>query len=730
MEQITLHTKNTTYQIGINEKGFLLHLYYGPRTEGDMSNLMTYMFRCGHGNPYDYGTDRNFSCDFSPQEYSCYGSGDYRNHAFRVRSADGTAGADLRYKSHRFVEGKYTIPGLPASYGDAQTCEIILADPRLDLEVVLKYGVFFEQDIITRSVEVRNNGVDALYLNKVMSASFDFVTGQYDLIHFYGRHFNEMNFERTFVGHEVISIGSRRGVSGHQHNPFAILCDRDAGEEYGSCYGMSLMFSGNYVIQAEQDQYSQTRFQAGISDEMLDYRLLGGEKFYAPEVIMTYSAEGFGKLSRNYHRFIRNNVCRGKYQHTRRPILVNNWEATYFDFTGEKLLEITAEAVKLGIEMFVLDDGWFGNRGCLDGAPVDGNIGDDRGLGDWFVNEEKMGGSIKNIVDKVNEMGLKFGLWIEPEMVNENSQLYKAHPDWALQIPGKPPVLGRSQLVLDFTRDEVVDNIFEQITKVVDSANIEYIKMDMNRSICEAYSAAAGHQNFGEITYKYVLGVYKFLDKLIARYPDMLIEGCSSGGARYDTGMMYYTPQIWTSDNSDAIERLNIQCSASYGYPVSVVGSHVSAVPNHQNGRITDIDTRGVVAMSGNFGYELDLTKLTDEEKEKVKEQIVRFKKDWDIIHNGDYYRVTPGGENREYVAWNMVSADKKQALLNLVTTNTHGNPLVIYGKCKGLDPNTMYVCQETGEVFSGTALMHIGMPLPIIFAEYVAFQYHFTAVE
>lgn len=729
MELITLHTKNTTYQIAANEKGFLLHLYYGPRTEGDMRNLLTSMFRCGHGNPYDYGTDRTFSCDFSPQEYSCYGSGDYRNHAFRIRDDRGVAGADLRYQSHRWVDGKYSLPGLPASYGDARTCEITLADPRLDLEVVLKYGVFYEEDIITRSVEVRNNGVSPLYLNKVMSASFDFVTGQYDLIHFYGRHFNEMNFERTFVGHEAIAIGSRRGVSGHQHNPFAILCDRDAGEEHGSCYGMSLMFSGNYVIQAEQDQYSQTRFQAGISDEMLDYKLGQGERFYAPEVILTYSAEGFGKLSRNYHRFIRNNVCRGKYQHIRRPILVNNWEATYFDFTGEKLLEISAEAAKLGIEMFVLDDGWFGNRGCLE-APSPDSIGDDRGLGDWFVNEEKMGGPIKNIVDKVNAMGLKFGLWIEPEMVNENSRLFKAHPDWALQIPGKGPVLGRSQLVLDFTRKEVVDNIFEQITKVVDTANIEYIKMDMNRSICEAYSAAAGHQNFGEITFKYVLGVYSFLERLIERYPDMLIEGCSSGGARYDAGMMYYTPQIWTSDNSDAIERLNIQCSASYCYPVSVVGSHVSAVPNHQNGRITDIDTRGVVASSGNFGYELDLTKLSEDDKEKIKAQIVRFKKDWDILHNGDYYRITTGGENQEYVAWNMVSADKKQALLNLVTTNTHGNPLVIYSKCKGLDPNTMYLCQETGVTFSGTELMHIGMPIPIVYAEYVAFQYHFTAQE
>lgn len=721
MQLITLNTKNTTYQMAVNEKGFLLHIYYGPSAKADMRNLLTYSFRGGHGTPYDYKENPVFSCDFSPQEYSCQGSGDYRNHAFRMHKPDGTAGCDLRYREHCFQDRKYRIPSLPASYGEegVQTCKIVLEDTFAGIEVILKYGIFYEEDVITRSVEVHNTGRTDIYLNKVMSASLDFLTGDFDLIHFYGRHNNEMNPERTKIGHEAIAIGSRRGVSSHQHNPFCILAGCDTGEDQGPCYGMSFMYSGNFKLEAEQDQYSQTRIQMGISDEMFDYCLRVEEIFYAPEVIMAYSDNGLAPLSHIYHRFIREHVCRGKYKNIRRPILVNNWEATYFHFTGEKLIEIAREAKNLGIEMFVLDDGWFGARDW-----------DDKGLGDWVVNEEKMGGNLASVVEQINQLGLKFGLWIEPEMVNENSDLYRRHPDWALQIPGKKPVLGRTQLVLDFTRKEVRDAIFDQIVKVIDSANIEYIKMDMNRSLCDVCSRGAEYQNFGELIYKYVLGVYEFIERLENRYPEMLIEGCSSGGARFDAGMMYYTPQIWASDNTDAIERLNVQYGASFGYPVSVVGSHISAVPNHQNGRITDINTRAVVAMSGNFGYELDLTKLEEEDKSKIKEQINAFKKDWNLIHNGTYYRVTGCRERNEYVAWNMVSEDRKEALLNVVTTNTHGNRLVPYVKCKGLNKNKMYFCEETGNSYAGAVLTAIGIPLPEISGEYKAFQFHFYQKE
>lgn len=719
MQLITLNTKNTSYQMGVNEKGFLFHLYYGPRMDCDASQLLTYYFRGANGVPYDYKGGNTFSCDFLPQEYSCCGGGDYRRHAFVVTGADGSSAVDLRYSGHSITEGKYSIPGLPAAYGGgAQTCAIVLEDKRVGVRVTLRYGVFYDENVICRAVEVENTGTNALHLNRVMSMSMDFLTGEYELVHFYGRHFHEMNPERTPVGHGCFAIGSRRGVSGHQHNPFAMLAESGAGEEHGAVYGMALMYSGNFTLEAQQDQYSQTRVQMGVSDERFDFLLDCGEHFFTPEVIMAFSDSGFGRLSHIFHRFIRNNVCREPYKLSRRPILVNNWEATYFDFTGEKLVEIAAEAAKLGIEMFVLDDGWFGERGP-----------DDRGLGDWYVNTGKLGGELKDTVDKINALGLKFGLWIEPEMVNENSTLYRAHPDWAMTIPGKPPVLGRSQLVLDFTRADVRTAIYDMICAVIDSANVEYIKMDMNRSICEAYSALAERQNFGELCYKYVLGVYDFIERLRTRYPDMLIEGCSSGGARFDAGMMYYTPQIWTSDNTDAIERLRIQYGASFGYPISVVGSHVSAVPNHQNGRITDIDTRAAVAMSGNFGYELDLTKLSDEDKDKIRRQIEAFKADWELIHNGLYYRVTDWPDKSGYMAWNSVSTDSAHALLTAVTTDSsgtdYGNPVVIYVRCKGLDAHARYVCRETGMTLSGSELMFIGIPLPAA-GEYTAFRFHF----
>ena len=527
-----------------------------------------------------------------------------------------------------------------------------------------------------------------------------------------------MSMEKTTVGHSCISIGSRRGVTGHQHNSFAILAEKGADEDHGACYGFSLMYSGNFLLEAEQDQYNQVRIQTGLSDERLDYLLDIQESFFAPEVILSFSADGFARLSHIYHSFIRNHVCRGPYKLKRRPILINNWEATYFNFTGDKLFEIASEAAALDIEMFVLDDGWFGHRGP-----------DDRGLGDWYVNKEKMGGELSEIVAKIHSLGMKFGLWIEPEMVNRNSDLYRAHPDWALQIPGKPPVLGRNQLVLDFTRKDVRKAIFEQIAAVIDSADIEYIKMDMNRSICEVYSACSEWQNYGEYCYKYVLGVYDFLSRLQERYPGMLIEGCSSGGARFDAGMMYYAPQIWLSDNTDAIERLRIQYGASFGYPVSVVGSHVSTVPNHQNGRITGIDTRAAVAMAGNFGYELDPTQLSAADKEKIKRQIAAFCADWEIIHNGRYYRVTDQSQNNPCAVWNMVSADQGQALLQIVTINStgtpFGNPIVYYARCKGLDAAGTYLCRENGLCYSGNELMFLGIPVPAAEEEYAAFRFH-----
>ncbi|MEY8331533.1 alpha-galactosidase [Lachnospiraceae bacterium 47-T17] len=706
--------------MGISDLGFLLHLYYGPRTECDMSYILQYYDRGYSGNPYDVGSDRTYSLDVLPQEYPCYGSGDFRSPAVNIRNGSGVFGIDLRYRSHRFIKGKYAIPGLPAVYAKedkAQTLEVVLKDAASLVEVTLKYGVLPELDVITRSAVIKNCGKETVYIGKAFSAVLDFVQGDFDLLHFYGRHAMERNLERTPLIHGSQRLGSRRGASSHQHNPFFILADKHTGEDAGDCYGMSLLYSGNFGFEVERDQYDQTRMQLGISDEMLDYSLAAEECFYTPEAALAYTANGLTALSHIYHRLIRYHVCRGKYKTARRPVVINNWEATYMKFDGKKLIDIAREAAELGVEMFVLDDGWFGKRDH-----------DDRALGDWYVNEEKLGGTLHDIVSQINEMGMKFGIWIEPEMVNEDSELYRKHPEWAYVIPGKKPVRCREQLVLDFSRKEVVDYIFEQIVKVLDSANIAYIKMDMNRSIHDVYTAVEGYQNYGRIMYEYVLGVYDFLERLICRYPDILIEGCCGGGGRFDAGMLYYTPQIWCSDDTDAIERIRIQHGTSFGYPISAVGSHVSASPNHQTGRETNIHTRSVVAMAGSFGYELDVNLLTPEEKEAVRQQIREYKKYWDLIHNGDYYRLHTPGEDAEMAAWNFVSKDKKEALLNVVSLTTHANPNVSYVQCRGLDPKRKYYCEADGRVYDGSALGHMGVQIPVVFEEYHAWQFYFTA--
>lgn len=719
MKLITLQTKNTTYQMGVNEMGFLLHLYYGPRAEGDMSFLLAPADRGFSGNPYEAGDDRTFSADHFPLEYPCYGSGDFRSPAFNVRDARGVFGVDLRFKDFVMKSGKYGIPGLPAVYADekeAYTAEIVLTDERLGLEVTLNYGVLPALDVITRSTVVCNRGGQAVYLDKVYSACVDFLNGDHQLLHFFGRHAMERSFERIPVIHGNQKFGSLRGMSSHQHNPFFILADADTTEEHGSCYGMAFVYSGNFSFEAEKDQFGQTRVQMGIPEEMFDYPLKPGEEFYSPEAVLVYTSEGLERLSHIYHELIRAHVCRGRYKDTARPVLVNNWEATCWDFDGDKIIDIARQAAKLGIELFVLDDGWFGKRDT-----------DHSGLGDWTVNEEKLGGPLSRISGAVNDMGMKFGLWIEPEMVNEDSSLYREHPDWAFAIPGKKPVRCRSQLVLDFSRKEVVDHIFNSIAKVIDSANVEYIKMDMNRGICDVFTAAEGYQNFGKIMYEYVLGVYDFLERLNRRYPDILIEGCAGGGGRFDMGMLYYTPQIWCSDNTDAIERIRIQHGTSYCYPPETMGSHVSAAPNQQTGRSVALKTRGVVAMAGAFGYEMDLNLLTEEEKEEVRTQIRAYKKDEELIRGGDYYRLHTPGKDTEAAAWAFVSKDKKKAILSIVTLDQHGNAPTVYVRLRGIKPNAVYQCEETGEVHSGAALMHAGYPVPAVMGEYNAWQFHFT---
>lgn len=717
-QTFTLHTKVTTYQMQVDAYGFLLHLYYGKKAQGCMDYLLTYADRGFSGNPYDVGEDRTYSMDVLPQEFPCQGTGDYRSPAFAVTNTDGSYSCDLRYQSHEIKKGKYALKGLPAVYAaeeEAETLEILMEDPVTKVQVTLLYGVLPEFDVITRSAKIVNAGEGKIYLEKVQSACLDFVSGEYDFISFYGRHAMERNLQRTPVSHGNQVIGSRRGLSSHQYNPLMILADREATEDFGSCYAMSYVYSGSFKGEVEQDQFYQTRAMLGLQEEMFSYPLESGETFYAPEVVLTYSSEGLSRLSQNLHRCYRTHLCRGKYRDAVRPILLNSWEASYFDFNGESIYQLAKDAAELGVEMLVMDDGWFGKRDD-----------DNSGLGDWTVNEEKLGETLGNLIERINGLGLKFGIWIEPESVNEDSDLFRTHPDWAFKIPQRKPVRARNQLVLDFTKKEVIDYIFEQICKVLDQGNIEYVKWDMNRSLSDCYSL--GLEDQGRVMHDYVLGLYDFLERLVQRYPNMLIEGCSGGGGRFDAGMLYYTPQIWCSDNTDAVDRVRIQYGTSFGYPVSAVGSHVSAVPNHQTGRSTQLHTRGVVAMSGTFGYELDLGKMDDEEKQEIRNQIAEYHKYAPLILNGLYYRLT-NPFCSEVGAWEFVSEDASEALLNVVMLEIHGNMTVNYVKLKGLESGQLYREETSGRVYSADALMDAGLPLPVEIGEYKAYQMHFIKV-
>lgn len=702
----TLTTAHTTYQMQADAQGYLLHLYYGARTAGEMDYLLNYGDRGFSGNPNSAGSDRTYSLDALPQEYPSLGTGDFRNYALNIENEDGSQCCNPIYITHEIEAGKYTLKGLPfvrAEENEAETLKIILEDPVTKVELHLLYGVLEKEDIITRSVIIKNAGKAPVTVKKAQSACLDFLHGDYDLIKFYGRHAMERNMERMPVSHESTRIGSRRGTSSHQYNPGVILAGKNTNEDSGSCYGMLFVYSGNFLVEAEKDQYDQTRIQMGLTDELFAYPLEAGAEFIAPEVILSYTNKGLSRLSQQYHHCIMNHICQGKYVHANRPVLINSWEAAYFDFTGDTIVELAKEAKALGIDMVVMDDGWFGKRND-----------DNSSLGDWYVNEEKLGGTLTKLIERVNAEGVKFGIWIEPEMVSEDSDLYREHPEWAITIPGRKPVRSRNQLVLDFSRKEVRDEIFKRICAVLDQGNVEYIKWDMNRSLADIYAP--------NVTYDYVLGVYDFLEKLTNRYPDILIEGCSGGGGRFDAGMLYYTPQIWCSDNTDAINRTRIQYGTSFFYPVAAMGSHVSAVPNHQTGRVTSMHTRGVAAMSGTFGYELNPALLNAKEKAEIRAQLAQYREYQELIREGDYYRLSnPFQDN--FAAWMVVSDDRSKALVSVIRLTAEANPPAAYVTLKGMEEDAFYREKTTGKVYPGAALMEAGILLPAAVSEYEAYQ-------
>ena len=727
----SMHTKNSTWQMQVSKYGHLLHLYYGRKiSEGELSYLVRGINRGFSGTPYEAGEDRAYSLDTYPQEYSAFGVGDYREACLCVEHEDGSRAAELLFDSCEICQGKYMLSGLPAVWadkGEAETLKILLKDKASGVEVTLLYGVFEEYDVITRACRIRNGGETEVWLERALSACLDIQRDDLEMITFYGRHTMERLIERGKCRHGKIVADSLRGSSSHQQNPFVILCETGAGEEWGECYGMSLVYSGSFLAVAEVDQLNQTRFVMGIHPQGFRWKLKAGEEFTAPEVIFSFGGSGYGGLSRNLHRLYREHLTRGKYRDKRRPVLLNNWEATEFHFTEEQLLSLAADAKELGVELFVMDDGWFGGRNH-----------DRCGLGDWRANPKKLPKGVKGLAEKIHQLGMEFGIWIEPEMINEDSDLFRTHPDWCLTAPGRTPNRERGQLVLDMSRPEARDYLFDSIGKILRKAKVDYVKWDMNRSLSDVWSGACSAMRQGEIGHRYVLGVYELMERFVSCFPDILWEGCSGGGGRFDAGMLYYMPQIWCSDNTDAIERISIQYGTSFGYPVSSIGAHVSVSPNLQTGRTMPLATRGNVAMTGAFGYELDVRKLNCRERELIREQIRWYKQYQELMLYGDYYRLTKTEENQDFAAWQFVSRNQKLSLASAVCLHARSNPLFGRIRLKGLKEDAWYqvrrerltdepgIESEEQEVIMcpGGGLMHAGVNLPVFEKDYESVRF------
>ena len=707
-----IKSKKTSYVMRVLETGHLINLYWGRKINSNKIDYVVKKRQCGSFLANLDNVDA-LHLEIIPQEYPSYGNPDLRSPAVQIKLANGTTVTDFRYYSHEIYNGKKALQGLPATYveneDEAETLEITLKDELAGLRVILSYTVFKNYDVITRSCKVVNDSKEEVDVLRALSANVDFRHSDFDLIQLSGSWARERHIIRTPLRNGGQCVESRRGASSHAQNPFIALVSKDTTEDKGEVYGFNLVYSGNFLANVEVDMHSNARAQIGINPFDFTWNLEAGDEFQTPEAVMVYSPNGLTEMSHIYHDLYRERLCRGTHRDKERPILINNWEATYFDFNNEKIKDIAKESSNLGIELFVLDDGWFGERN-----------NDDCSLGDWFVNEEKLKGGLSSLVKDINEMGMQFGLWFEPEMISPKSKLYEEHPDWCIHIEGRVRSEARKQLILDLSREEVCDAVIEMLTNVLKSAPISYVKWDMNRNMTEIGSPAWPAKKQKEVAHRYMLGLYKILENITTNFPNILFESCSGGGGRFDGGMLYYMPQTWTSDDTDAIERLKIQEGTSLVYPVSTMGSHVSAVPNHQVYRITPLHTRGVVAMAGSFGYELDITKMTDEEKEEVKSQVKFYKNIRKTIQFGDLYRLKSAFDSNE-AAWMNISKDGNNLVVSYVKKYAEANVLPKRLKLKALDENSLYEISETGEVFGGDELMYIGLEIGELNGDYQA---------
>mgnify|MGYP001121337852 FL=1 len=699
----TFHLTNgrISYLMKVLPNGTLGQLYFGRaiRDREDFDHLLEFASRpmsscVFEGNPC-------FSLEHCRQEYPSHGSTDFRRPAVELRQPNGSRITSFVYHSHTVVPGKPALDGLPATYceqdSEAETLTIRLRDDLLNVSAYLNYTLFAGHPALARSARIVNEGGLELHLTHAMSLSLDLPDREYELLHFSGAWGRERHLKVRRLEQGVQSVESLRGHSSHNHNPFVMLRRPETDEDQGEVLGFSLVYSGNFLAQAEVDTWDTTRITLGINPFGFDWKLEPGEGFQTPEAVAVYSHQGMGAMSRTFHTLYRSRLARGEWRDRPRPILINNWEATYFNFDEDKLVSIAQAAKRDGVELFVLDDGWFGARRS-----------DRAGLGDWIANPELLPQGIPGLAERVEALGMKFGLWFEPEMVNRDSDLYRAHPDWLLQTPGRTPSHGRNQFVLDFSRPEVVDHVHAMMADILSGAKVSYVKWDMNRSITEAYSTALPPDRQGEVFHRYILGVYDLYERLTSAFPHVLFESCASGGGRFDPGMLYYAPQAWTSDDSDAAERLKIQYGTSFCYPVVSMGAHVSAVPNHQVNRATPLSTRANAAYFGTFGYELDLNRLTSEEREQVRAQIAFMKEHRAVIQFGDFYRLLSPFQGN-YTAWMAVSPDRRTALVGWYKTLNEVNGPFRRLRLRGLDPALCYTVDGTSAHY-GDELMEVGL--------------------
>ncbi len=700
-----LYNGSISYIMKILRNGQMGQLYFGKQVakREDYEYLVENRYRPVSAFVFD--DEYSFSLEHLKQEYPSYGTTDFRMPALEIVQENGSKITDFKYVSHKIYKGKPGLKGLPATYveseDEADTLELTLRDELLRVDMTLLYTIFGHENAIARSARFENRGGETYQITRAMSLCLDLPDDEYEWIQFSGAWGRERHVKTRMLQQGIQSVGSARGASGHFHNPFVMLKRPTADEFQGEVMGFSLIYSGNFLAQAEVDTFKVTRMMMGINPFGFSWCLKPGEEFQTPEAVMVYSAEGMNAMSQVFHRLYRTRLARGYWRDRERPVLLNNWEATYFDFTEEKLLKIARNAKEDGVELFVLDDGWFSTR-CTETS----------GLGDWWANTDRLPDGIKGLSEKIEALGLKFGLWFELEMANKDSELYRNHPDWIIHTPGRHESHGRKQYVLDFSRKEVVDYIYDMVAKILSESKISYIKWDMNRNITECFSQGYGPERQGEIFHRYILGLYDLYNRLNTAFPQVLFESCASGGGRFDPGLLYYAPQCWTSDDTDAGERQKIQYGTSYAYPVSSMGAHVSITPNHQVNRMTPLKTRGNVAMFGAFGYELDLARLTDEERGIVREQIRFVKKYRRLIHTGTFYRLLSPFEGN-FTAWMVVAEDKKQAIVGYFKMLNDVNREFRRLRLQGLDEEFLYHMEEDSEdigAFYGSELMHIGM--------------------